>query len=289
MSVKINLFVGADDFATGGQECAGWTYFILPERFYFDFVKQGKAILAKTKLPAFHGKEYKRRFKSEYGEFLKLIMEFSKKSPQSVAMNMLLSRKCKTDLEAFSKRVIAKSYINAGISNNKVVNAIQQYVTPLFSLLRATQGLGPDIAMRVELDNDIKFEDLDSLTFISNRKTITAKWLLGVTLNAYRRKYFSNSPMFNKSIVTSIDDKDSVMVQAADVMGNFSMAYTFVKLGKATTGRKEKANLMKHVFGKYVEKFDFSKHMKLQGDDIVLNDDGFLDFRFGWVIDAKGK
>jgi len=289
MNIKMNLFVGADDFATGGQECAGWTYFILPERFYFDFVKQGKAILAKTKLPAFHGKEYKSHFKTEYGDFLGLIMDYSTKSLQTLGMNMLLSRKCKTDLEAFSKRVIAKSYKLAGICDKKVIKAIQQYVTPLFSLLRATQDLGPNFAMQVELDSDNKFKDLDSLSFISNGQTITAKWLLERTLNAYRKKCFPNSPIFNRGIVTCLDDENSIMVQAADVMGNFSMAYTFVQLGKATTGRKEKANLMKHVFGKYVEKFDFSKHMKLQGDDIVLNDDGFLDFRFGWTTDVKGK
>ncbi|MCK4787075.1 MAG: hypothetical protein KAV87_25175 [Desulfobacteraceae bacterium] len=285
MSIKMNLIVGADDIATGGQECAGWTYFILPERFYFDFIAQAKAILAKTILSTFHGKEYKPRFKSEYGEFLKLIMEFSKKSPQSLAMNMLLSRKCKTEFEAFSKRVIAKSYKNAGISNNKVVNAIQQYVTPLFSLLRATQSLGPNLAMQVELDNDIRFEDLDSFSFTSNNKTITAKWLLGELLNAYRNKCFPNSPIFNKNIVTSLDDENSVMVQAADVMGNFSMAYTFVQLGKVTEGRKQKAILMKNIFGKYIDKFDFSKHMKVKGEDIQLNSEGYLDFHFGGVTD----
>lgn len=289
MNIKMNLFVGADDFATGEQECAGWTYFILPERFYFDFVKQGKAILAKTKLPTFHGNKYKPRFKTEYNDFLRLIMEFSKKSLQSLAMNMLLSRKCKTDLEAFSKRVIAKSYKYAGICDKKVIKAIQQYVTPLFSLLRATQGLGPDLAMQVELDSDNKFKDLDSLSFISNGQTITAKWLLERTLNAYRKKCFPNSPIFNRGIVTCLDDENSIMVQAADVMGNFSMAYTSVQLGKVTARRKEKASLMRNVFGKDIEKFDFSKHMKVKGDDIILNAEGFLDFRFGWEIDKKEK
>jgi len=78
---------------------------------------------------------------------------------RTLTMNILLSRKCKTELESFSKRVIAESYKYAGISNNNIVTAIQQYVTPMFSLLRATQGLGPNLAMQVELDNDDKFKD----------------------------------------------------------------------------------------------------------------------------------
>ncbi|GAH48394.1 unnamed protein product, partial [marine sediment metagenome] len=199
-----------------------------------------------------------------------MIVEFLRKSPQSLAMNMLLSRKCKTELEAFSKRVIAKSYKHAGISDKNVVNAIQQYVTPMFSLLRATQALGPDLTMRVELDSDSKFKDLDSLSFISSGKKLTAKWLLGKSLNAYRQKCFPNSPILDRNIVTCLDDENSVMIQAADVVGNFSMAYIFVKLGRETTGRRGKANLMKNVFGKYIEKFDFSKHMKVKGDDIQL-------------------
>lgn len=279
MMTIADLIVGADDFATGTQKCEGWTYFILPKSERVDFETDARAVLAKTGMSSFHGKEYRIRLSAEYRKFLKVIRDYLLSSRHSLAVNTLITQREIRKLKSFARRVARRSLNTAGVTATSIVSAIQKYIIPMFTLFRLTEVLGSNLTMQVELDKDSGYADLASMTWSNGPRSVPAAVIFKTMLNAYRTKQFPSAPSLADNPLDVMDDEKSMIVQAADVLGNFSMAYMFVKLGKTTKTRVSKADLFDQIFGDTLEDFDFLKNMTLHNDDIILNVDGYINFR----------
>ena len=76
----MEIFAGIDDLGTEKQLLEGWSYFIIEKELLDEFSEKSNELLNGIALKSFHGKNYKRRFKDKYLEFLKLCREYSEKS-----------------------------------------------------------------------------------------------------------------------------------------------------------------------------------------------------------------
>jgi hypothetical protein len=74
-----------------------------------------------------------------------------------------------------------------------------------------------------------------------------------------------------------LSDTKSFAIQAADVMGNFSMAYLFYKKGDNSKKRNLKAKLFIDCFGDTIDA-SILKQINLSGNDIELLVYGSIDF-----------
>ena len=137
--------------------------------------------------------------------------------------------------------------------------------------------------MNVELDKHSSLVDLNSIVHKDNDKSINANLILKAFYNGYAKKQFPKAPLLSDDGISVMKDEKSVFIQAADIIGNFSMNYVFVKLGKKSKTREPKASLIEEVFGSTIEKWDFSR-LILQNDDLIIRDDGELKFQVGWDV-----
>lgn len=275
--------IGVDEIATETQMCDGWTYFCLPERYVVDFTKDTQAILDGSRINAFHGKKFKKDLEAEYKKFLILIRGYSVKSPQVLSVNTLLSEGFKKEFCSFGQRLLKSSLLEAGVLTDIAFETISSFILPLFTLARVANGLGPNIAMKIEMDEHSSFNDLNTVVRQSNGNNIDANLILKAVYNGYAKKLFPKSPLLLENGITVMKDSKSKLVQAADVIGNFSMAYVFVKLGKVSKSKEAKAALFEEVFGDTMEGWDFSR-LTLQDNDLIIEGDGDLKFRIGWDV-----
>lgn len=280
--------IGVDEIATETQKCDGWTYFCLPEAYVAGFAADAKAIIHASSLHAFHGKKFKVGHNAEYRAFLKLIRKYQEKSLQSLSVNTLLADSMKTDVEAFGLRILTKSLEKAGVAPGPAVELLSPYVAPLLSLARIASDLGPNLVMRVEMDDCEQLQDLDQPVHEVHGVPISGHVLLKGMYNGYAKMQFPKAPLLPDNGVHVMRDSKSFLIQAADVIGNFSMAYVFVKLGKKSKSKEAKAALIEEVWGDSIDAFDFSSQVSLVGEDLVLNDgQGAITFRIGWAM-TKG-
>ena len=280
--------IGVDEIATETQKCDGWTYFCLPESFVADFSTEAKAIIDASVLHVFHGKKFKVGHNAEYQAFLRLIRKYQEKSLQTLSVNTLLADTMKNDLEAFGFRILTKALAQAGVSPDAAVALLSPYVAPLLSLARIAGELGPNLIMNVEMDECEQLKDLEEAVHEVLGVAISGHVLLKGMYNGYAKKQFPKAPLLPDNGIHVMRDSKSFLIQAADVLGNFSMAYVFVKLGKKSKSKEAKAALIEEVWGDTIDAFDFSSQVSLAGEDLVLNDgQGAITFRIGWTM-TKG-
>ena len=62
----MNFVTAIDDIGSMNARSEGWVYLTIPETYLVDYRARAAAILAKTKLEAFHGKDFARRFANSY-------------------------------------------------------------------------------------------------------------------------------------------------------------------------------------------------------------------------------
>ena len=75
-------------------------------------------------------------------------------------------------------------------------------------------------------------------------------------------------------------DTQSMLIQAADVLGNFSMSVVFELLGDSSKKRKEKADIFRTVFGDSMGSLaDIASKLVKTGNDIEIINGGALTFQ----------
>jgi len=285
---KLPVRVGVDDIATETQLCEGWTYFFLPEVFVAEFTREAREILDNSKLHAFHGKKFKTGFTSEYHDFLQLIRKYYRKSLQTLGANELLSAGFKTKLQESGNRLLVGALREAGVQSEAAVKVLTPYIAPLFTLARVADGLGPNIEMRVEMDESEQLHDLSQHVHEVSGRPIPAQVLLKAMYNGHVKKQFPKAPQLPDAGVSVMEDTKSLLIQAADVIGNFSMAYVFVKLGKKSKSKEAKAALIEGVFADIIDRFDISGQVRLSGNDLELAEGkAAISFRMGWKLVKK--
>lgn len=271
--------IGADDFASETQACDGWTFFGLPEPMMSSFEHEGRQILNRFGLSSFHGKKYRYCDENAFTAFLQLIRKML--DADCRACNSLIDQKMKSTLAGFAQKIVSNSIKQAVLGSEENAKVTAAYAPVLFTALRVLQPLGSQRQIRLYLDENTSLPKMIKSKIIVIPPQYSCPWLLQKTVNAYRNSQFPNAPEFADNPVETMKDSQSMLIQAADVLGNFSMSYVFIKLGNRSKKRAAKAQLFANVFGDTFERFDFSSSIVMQGNDIYLKEGGSLTLQIG--------
>lgn len=282
------VHIGIDDIATGTRMCDGWTYFCLPDVYIGDFAQEARNIIKSPGLHGFHGKRYKDQFQDEYREFLKLIHKYGDMSLQTRNSCILFTQEHKQQLLDSGISILSATLTQSDVRPETAVKHLFPYVPPLLSLARLLPDLGPNMTMSVEMDDCGQANDMEQYIQRADGNTVTGRDLLNKMYNEYVAERAFTSPSLSSNGVAVMSDTKAFLIQAADVFGNFSMAYTFVRLGNESKSRKAKAALIQEVFGDRISEVDFSKQVSFVGNDLVLNDgQESIIYRLGWAVTNK--
>lgn len=277
--------IGVDEIATETQKCDGFTFFCLPEARVNGFTKDTEAILRSAGLKAFHGKEFRPQYAEPYKEFLSLAFTYLKQSLQSFAACRLFSTQVKSELAGFCDRLVEQAIGRSLGTDHSAVPILQPYFLPLASLAALSRELAPSVQMHVEMDSHTALKDLDQVVHEALGVQVHAATLLKGMYNGYAKKLHERTPLLPDDGVSVVGDEASVMVQAADVIGNFAMAHIFVRLGKDTPGRKAKSDALYEVLGsEELDAFEPGGQLTFSGNDLVLSKEGGITFKVAWVM-----
>ncbi len=268
--------------------CDGWTYFCLPDVYISDFAQEAENIIKSSRLHGFHGKKYTNQFQDEYREFLKLIRRYGDKSLQTRSACILFAKNYKQQLLAFGTDTLSASLVRSDVKPEIAIKYLFPYVPPLLSLARLLPELGPNITMCVEMDDCGQANNIEQHVQQTDGNLVTGQDLLNKMYNKYAAEKASTTPSLSPNGITVMNDTKSFLIQAADVLGNFSMAYTFMKLGNESKSRKARAALIEEVFGDRMSEIGISKQVSFNGDDLVLNDgQESIVYHLGWTATSK--
>jgi hypothetical protein len=259
----MKYIAGIDDTGTGTQISQGWSYFLIPETALPPFASKGTALLTSAKLKAFHAKKFKVKQRPVYTEFLKLIYETIHAADYGFGGSILNGASWKKDLQDFSQRVVTNALANNGITDEHLVKTVYSFAEPIWTLISETNADGH--TMDVEIDTDEIKKGLSVMSHQIRTTTIKAEQLVRSISNGFRTFKFQKAP--EVASVTAVSDNNSMVVQAADIIGNFQMSYIFRELGDTSKTRICKAEIFEEVFGADIEKLDFNSCLRLRYED----------------------
>lgn len=234
---------GVDDVGSQTQLSEGWAFAILPR----SAVSRIDAAVSSLAPAVFHGKEFKpKRDTDSYKRFLEEVRSEVAANPGAQLTFTLQEMTWKNQMRSSVNTVISQAFHNASVPDPNAVKVIQKLFRGLITLQRLTVG-STATALTIELDEDSISTNLATGVITRGQQVTPTARVLQRLYETYRNNYFPSSPELGAGIVT-VNDADSRIVQAADVFGNFALAYIFVELGHTTTGRKKKADIFSEVF-----------------------------------------
>lgn len=280
------LTAGIDDLGTERQLLEGWSYFVIEKELLDEFSQRANELLNGIALDSFHGKNYKRRFKDKYLQFLKLCREYAEKSKISLLGVVLQNEKWKSQYIPFTERIIKNVYGKNDIADPDLASSAQMLTSPLFTLQHLTKSLSADYGLQIIVDSHNVTQGFGTQTIqVSNSigsTTMTSNQLLNVIYNGYRKLQYPNSPTLIDNGISVVSDGDSFLIQAADIMGNFSLSYAKRKLGVESNTIIEKAEIFSEVFGDVFDSKDFNTDFEIsETGELNLKFDGQQTLLFG--------
>ena len=169
-----------------------------------------------------------------------------------------------------------------GAANLELVDITKLFVAPLFTLQRMTQNFITPTYISIEVDSDDIKEKYDGVMTKIQGFDFGADFLLEHFYNIYRRMQFPKSPELIKGGVTVLKDHKSLLIQAADVIGNFALSYIYYRLGNTSKKRIIKGQIFEEIFGDRFAAVDIVKDIELLGDnDLKLKFDGAFTLQLG--------
>ena len=280
----MRIVVGLDETGTETQLCDGWCYFGLMEDHVDKFNKEADAIRTKYGLNVFHARNYDSEHFSAYLEFLQLIEKSTVDSPVSICSTYLYRNDWNAKLHSFAERVYDEAADKVGVSNPQATKVAKKFLPPLMSLIKIGKDIGNDNEFEVHFDSDNVKDQIDSHSLhYSTEIAITLRRTLEIFANNYRNIHFSDAPSIVATDIQVLDDEKSNIIQAADVIGNFSNNYLFKALGSTSKGRVEKAEIFDSVFGKHLSNIQIPEKVRINGsnDLELLGAAAALSFIFG--------
>jgi hypothetical protein len=273
--MPIRFAAGLDDTATVTQQCEGWSSIIMQESAAACFESQAKALLP-AGVNEFHGKKWKPAFDSEYRQFLQLIRQSLDSDPHSRAFSSLNSLGWKGDFLPFCEKVVREKCSASGISDAQFVTVLSKLFPPLATFQRLLRKGLAGSEVRFSIDADDTFKLFPSLKAIVNGQTIEAESMLASVYNDYRFARFPSSPVLVNPGVEICRGSKSFLIQATDVIGNFSLAYVYAQAGKASSRVAQKAKSYSDVFGDILDDAILAAGCTFVGDELRLRQEGAL-------------
>lgn len=272
---------GVDDLGSATRKSEGWSYFVIPDAQVNRFREDAGAILSRTKLSAFHGKVFARRFKDQYLAFFTLIRDHLEKSSPSMLVTTLLNENWKADYSGFIDRTIAGGLGGADLENVELVTASQSLARPLMTFQRFAQSFPADAQVRFEVDDHLDTRDLSSLTPTRNGSVVDPLLPISAMYRMYRAQKFPGAPALLDRRISVLRDEQSFLIQAADLVGNFSVAFVRMKLGDESKTTVLKASIFHDVLGDILPECDYAANVEMRGSDLVLKTNGAWTFTLG--------
>lgn len=278
----MNFIAAIDDISTGTQTSFGWSYVLIDESLEAEFEEKTRALLKGNALPKFHGKEYKKRFKQSYIDFLKIIKEYAVNSDQSLLACVLLSQGWKENFVGFAERLGENPLKMNGINAVEVINPIKALTPSLFSMQNLTKEMGGENSIKIKVDDHDNTRGFNQVITKVKGFPFTGDKLLTMIYNGYRKQQFPQSPSLADSCIQVVKDEDSMLVQAVDIVANFSTAYIYGKLGKTSKTIKDKMEIFNEVFGEEFGSQNFFEGVELVHEsDLKLKFEGQQTLKFG--------
>lgn len=273
-------FVAAvDEVASETQLSEGWTYVLFPE----SSVTSIDAAVSGCTIRSFHGKKFKKAEAPEYRTLLNAVRREFQQTAPSLLVSTLLDTSWKNELVPFGERLISNAFALANLTEPEAIQIGAHLFPGLITLQRLIDRVqGP--LLKIEIDSDNISKKLRLATVEVGKQSLAVSKLLTTAYNAYRKKQFPRSPKLEPGGLFAVKDARSRVVQVADVFGNFTLAYAFVKLGNTSKTRVVKATILEDVFGDILDPSSIRDACKLVGDnDIQLNYSGGFTLRLGQV------
>jgi hypothetical protein len=275
----MHFHVGIDEFGTATQESEGWTIVCLAEPQATALTNEARALLSGG-LKSFHGKDFTRKSEGPFRDFLTLLKVKCGESPGSFITCTLNGKSWHEEFTAFAERILEQTFLKAGVAIPELELAmLRQVVSPLFTYLRVAVHVAGEHTATISLDDSKAMKQFNAATVRINGKDFSLPHLAGMLYRAYRKQRFPSSPNVVKDAIQTVPDESSPLIQAADVVGNFSSAYVFNRLGKKSKANDLKAEIFHSVFGEFgIDGIDHSAHVEIVGEDIRLKSPGAYTF-----------
>lgn len=264
-----NYATGIDDIATMNGACSGWTVVSFDHASFGDFEVAAGKILEAAKLPSFHGKEFKRRKFDSYVEFLKLIRT-TLESGHGFVSCTLLGQDWKSEFEKFCDNVIGGSFSSAGIDAESITEASKRIAAPLFTYQRLAAAKCQGGSTLIHIDRHALLDGLNDSAFELEGLKLSGQLPIIAALRSYGRCRFPSAPEVERESIVVCPDESSFLVQAADIIGNFSTAFAFRHLGRKSQSNDLKCSAFEQAFGDVVDLSTFPPSVVQDGDDLAL-------------------
>ena len=260
---------GIDDIATTRGGCSGWTFVSIDYSSLDAFQTAAAEILQEAKLKSFHGKEFKRRKIDFYIKFLNLVRS-TLESGSGFVSSTLLGQDWKTEFEGFCSNVVGGSFSSAGVEPGPISDASKRIASPLFTLQRVAESNCHGGSTVVQIDRHALYDSLSADELKIEGTMVSGHLPIVAALRAYGQLQFPNAPEIEREGITVCPDEDSFLVQAADIIGNFSMALAFRHLGRKSKSNDLKCSAFDQVFGELIDFNDFPEGVEMHGEELVL-------------------
>lgn len=282
--MSLELAAGLDDIATERQMTSGWSYVVLPKSEVAQFFAQSQKLLPPG-VTEFHAKVMNTGDPVQcqaYGDFLSLVRKTAEAQPGSVLACSVNDQTWHEDLTGHADRLVTGVFASLGITDKSIADGAKEAAPSLFTLQRLLSSpASASAAMHLlEIDRNTETGLFAAKTVKIDGHPIPASQLLALLVNGYRRQLFPRSPELDGSAIAIVDSATSFLVQAADVLGNFSMNYLIRNLALTTAGRTKKAQIFEDVFRDVLPKTQFGQIASLSGPvlELTLKQAGALTF-----------
>lgn len=270
---------GVDEIASETQISEGWTYAVLPIAATYAI----DAAVSGCNVKTFHGKKFKKDQAADYELFLSAIRTELLNHAGAHLTFTLLESTWKSQFLASTSAIVSGGLQGAGITD-PVAISIATHLFPGLATLQRLTSATPTPIIGVEIDSDSVSAKLALSRVAVSSQTIATGKILGFAYEAYRKKLFPSSPKLGSDGILALNDAKSRAIQAADVFGNFALAYMFVQLGHKSKSRVVKAGIFEHVFSSEITPKPIHAAATLTGltnNDIQLTQPGGLTLRIG--------
>lgn len=260
---------GIDDIATMSGACSGWTMASFDRALLDNFEVAAGEILQAAKLQSFHGKEFKRKKIGSYIEFLMLIRTTLEAGPGFVSCT-LLDKSWKSEFQMFCESVISGSFSAAGVTSESVTEASKRIAAPLFTYQRLSAARCRGGSTLIHIDRHALIDGLNESSFEVEGEEISGQLPIIAALREYGRCKFPSAPEIEREGISIRPDESSFLIQAADIIGNFSTAFAFRHLGKKSQSNDLKCSAFEQAFGDIIDLSVFPACVIQNGDDLAL-------------------
>jgi hypothetical protein len=231
----------------------------------------------------YHARRFEKAQRAAYEQFLQTIRYAVEQSKGPPRLHFTLNNlSWKTEFIEFVGRLVTGALGRAGVVGPAAVRQLQALFPDLVTLQRLLRDVESADEVRLEIDRDDITEHLGTWTTAVQGRIVAVEQFLAAMYRSHRTRLFPTSPaLVHKAGIAVVSDTRSIIVQAADVVGNFAMAYAMYHLGDSSRTREVKAGVFEAVFGDVITADDVIASAELRDGELALKTDGALTLNIG--------